>query len=177
MPFVRTLLLTLMLPALLLPEGAKVCLHFLLCAKTATSGCCQLEDGRAAASAQASAAATTLAKRTCCARCGPPSAAARARPDPLASKLAAPHAECCVKAPATVLLPGLSLTGHDDATTGAVASAALASALTSALLADAACDRPPWPAVPPGTSRWSAPDDAPARTLRRYSATALPLRL
>jgi hypothetical protein len=41
MPAIRSLLLLLLLPALLLPEGVPVCLHFLLCREQATSGCCQ----------------------------------------------------------------------------------------------------------------------------------------
>ncbi|MSR48306.1 MAG: hypothetical protein EXS13_14805 [Planctomycetes bacterium] len=98
MSFLRTLLLTLLLPALLLPEGAKVCLHFLLCAHEATSGCCKVATaGPAGTEAGAAAIASEDARRSCCSNCE-----SRTRqPDPERPRLAAERVDCCVKVPAT----------------------------------------------------------------------------
>jgi len=80
MSFVRALLLALTLPALLLPEGARFCLHELLCHGAASA--CGCPEARA-----------PVAMKSCCSRCEkapPPAGAARVAPS---------DASCCVKVP------------------------------------------------------------------------------
>jgi hypothetical protein len=80
MTFVRTLLVALMLPALLLPEGARLCLHELLC-RAAPSDCGCRES------------APAPIRKACCVKCEKPLA-----PDS-APRVAATDAACCVKVP------------------------------------------------------------------------------
>ena len=83
MTFVRTLLLALMLPALLLPEGARFCLHELLCSEASSDcGCAK--------------AAPAPQVKTCCVQCVKPTAPLA--PDS-APRVAPTDAKCCVKVP------------------------------------------------------------------------------
>ena len=86
MSFLRTLLFVLLLPALLLPEGAKVCLHFLLCTHEATSGCCKVATAEPASPHQ-----------SCCSNLD----TREGQPNAERLRIAAEQVDCCVKVPAT----------------------------------------------------------------------------
>lgn len=144
MPLLRTLLFTLLLPALLLPEGARFCLHELVCGADASCGCPQ--------------ARPTPTRRPCCGSCReratpPPATAPATTPTPRA-ELAAAEPTCCVALHAAPLMAP-----HDASTTA-----------TRALAHDAfAAATLPVPPLPP----FAAPSDVDATApppLRRAAA-------
>ncbi len=104
MPFLRTLLFAVMLPALLLPEGARFCLHELLCGSDATCGC-----------PAARATPDDAPRRTCCATCAtrevPPT------PPRDGARLVSDEAACCVHVQAPALAAPHDSTARDEVTT------------------------------------------------------------
>ncbi len=156
MPAIRSLLLLLLLPALLLPEGVPVCLHFLLCREQATSGCCKEP-------------CVTPPAHAGCTECTPHDDRDR-RGDGGSAEVATPRADCCVAAPGACLLPALERPDGDPIEATAAKPPRPPVAPFAVAYADHSARGGP---VPRATSPpWFALG-SPAR----YAATALPLRL